>query len=200
MDTANTFNLIRYLKDKHTFEDTLISALVKNFHAQNLHKHSILLNTGERWSKVFFIDKGLLRLFYNTASGKEFNKGFFSNNSLIWPMAPSAQKYDSLFSISCIEDTRVLSMSFTEFRTILTQHNIWPEFALPYVENLADQKFIREHQLLVHNAKDRYLHIKEELSDIFHQLPDYHIASYMGITHVALSRVKSQIKQEESAH
>ncbi len=158
-------------------------------------KQTVLLQSGELWNKVFFIDQGLLRLFYSTEEGKEFNKGFFAENSLLWPVAPSARSCNSLFSIASIEPVRVLYMPFDEFQGLLKQNNYWLSFALPYAENLADQKFLREHQFLVNNAKSRYLHIMKELADISHRLPDYHIASYMGITHVALSRIKSQIAQ-----
>ncbi len=193
MHTQNTSSLINFLKKKHHFNDNFSADLVSQFKIEKLDKQTTILHAGERWNKIYFIEQGLLRLYYCTENGKEFNKGFFAENSLVWPIAPSARHSKSLFSIDCVENSRVLWMPFCEFQDQLKQHNIWPSFALPYAENLADQKFLREHQFLVNDAKSRYLHLKQELGDIFERLPDYHIASYMGITAIALSRIKSQI-------
>ncbi len=193
MSIISSSRFVRYLKLKHQFHDSLIAELVANFKVATFDKNSPLLRAGDLWDKAFFVERGLLRLYYSTQQGKEFNKGFFAEDDFIWPMAPLAREQPSLFSIAAIEDTQVLWASFSDFQNILLQQKLWSDFALPYVEALVNQKFLREYQFLVHDAKSRYLYLMPELGSIFKRLTDYHIASYMGITHVALSRIKSQI-------
>jgi CRP-like cAMP-binding protein len=51
------------------------------------------------------------------------------------------------------------------------------------------------HGLLTKNAKERYLHLKKTMSGLMKDTPQYHIASYLGITPVSLSRIKKELKE-----
>jgi len=70
----------------------------------------------------------------------------------------------------------------------------WPEFSLPFVENLLNLKIRREAQFLLNDASSRYAQIRSEMGNYIERIPDYHIASYLGITHIALSRLKKSMK------
>ena len=61
------------------------------------------------------------------------------------------------------------------------------------VEKLYVEKLNREFSLLSETAEERYLKIMKEQPDLFQRLPLKHIASYMGITPQALSRIRKRI-------
>lgn len=190
MRQAGSLSLISYFADKPYLTLDNAHALAESFQPMTLEKREALLTTGDVWDSVVFIESGLLRLFYLTEEGKEFNKGFFAEGELLWPMAPLAREQPSLFSIESIEHSQIWYMSFQKFQSHIAQYTGWAEFALSYVEQLANQKYLREYQFLVHDAKTRYELLRGELSHVIDRLPDYHLASYLGITPVALSRMK----------
>lgn len=153
--------------------------------------NEILINAGEKWDKVFFIHKGIIRLFYTNLEGQEYNKGFFRENQLLWPIAPSARKNDSLFNISSLETVTVSVCDFSSFYSWLTRHGYWEKFALPYAELFVEDKFRREYEFLMNSATERFKNFCTEYSDLVGRIPDYHLASYLGVTNVTLSRIKN---------
>lgn len=155
--------------------------------------NEMLVKAGEKWDKVFFIHKGIIRLFYMNLEGQEYNKGFFGENQLLWPIAPSARKNDSLFNISALENVTVSICDFSSFHSWLTRHGYWERFALPYVELFVEDKFRREYEFLINSATERFRNFCIEYPDLVRRIPDYHLASYLGITNVSLSRIKKSI-------
>ena len=151
-----------------------------------------MLSAGERWDKLFLIQKGLIRLFYIDAKGNEFNKAFFSEGNCVWPVTPYDRKNAVLFNIATIEDCVVLECSFEPLYQALKQANCWELFALPFAERLVEQKFHREHDFLLLSAQERFDKFSLEKPELLERLADYHLASFFGITHVSLSRIKGK--------
>jgi CRP/FNR family transcriptional regulator, anaerobic regulatory protein len=154
-------------------------------------RKALLLTTGEKWDKIFYIHQGLVRLFYAAAEGREFNKGFYCEGQLIWPVAPSVRRKDSLFSIAALENLTVSVCSFALFHSWLEQRGYWEKFALPYAEAFAERLFMREYEFLLNSAAERYRNFCIEYPGLVRRIPDYHLASYLGITNVSLSRIKN---------
>ncbi len=149
-----------------------------------------LLNVGDKWDKLFYIHQGLIRLFYTDIEGREFNKAFFWEGHCIWPVAPRDRNEEILFNIAALEDVTVLECSFERIYNFLKQRGHWEKFALPFAETLVEQKFRREHDLLLLSATKRFEELSRAHPNIVHRIPDYHLASFLGITNVSLSRIK----------
>ena len=153
-------------------------------------RKTFLLNVGDKWDKLFYIHQGLIRLFYTDIEGREFNKAFFWEGHCIWPVAPRDRNEDILFSIAALEDVTVLECSFPRLYDFLKQCGSWEKFALPFAETLVEQKFLREHDFLLLSATERFEEFSEVHPNIVCRIPDYHLASFLGITNVSLSRIK----------
>jgi len=164
------------------------------FVSKEYNKNENLLSQGDIWDKVFVIKSGIIRLYFVTLEGQDFNKNFFSNNSIIWPVTSLLREKDSLFYISTLEKTEVFCADLDKFKKILQQHEILEKFTLLSCEGLVNDKITREYSFLMNDAKDRYLDFIEKNKNIASKIPDYHLASYLGITSVSLSRIKKQIK------
>ncbi len=151
---------------------------------------SFLLRAGDIWNKVYFIRSGLIRLFYLDTKGREFNKAFFWKNHCIWPVAPQDRKAEVAFSIAAVEDTTVLACPFQYLYDILQQTDNWTNFALPFAETLVEQKMQREQDFLLLSATERFEKFSAAHPDLIARIPDYHLASFLGMTNVSLSRIK----------
>lgn len=160
------------------------------FVIRNYPRGKILVSAGEIWDKVFFINQGIVRFFYSDNEGREFNKGFFQEGELAWPVAPYARSDPSLFSIAAMEDVRISTCRFDRFHSWLKTHGYWEKFALPYAESIAADKFLREYEFLINSATERYEKFLINNPGLAKRIPDYHLASYLGITNVSLSRIK----------
>lgn len=161
------------------------------FVSRSYPRKAMLLDIGDRWERVFYIHSGLVRLFYTDVEGREFNKGFFREGQMIWPVAPSARTDASLFSIAALEDLTVSICGFSRFHDWLLQRGYWEAFALPYAEAFAERLFRREYEFLLNSASERYRRFCIEYPELVQRIADYHLASYLGITNVTLSRIKN---------
>jgi CRP-like cAMP-binding protein len=167
-----------------------VRELAALFIIRNYPRGKILVSAGEIWDKVFFIHQGIIRFFYSDNEGREFNKGFFQEGELAWPVAPYARSDPSLFNIAAMEDVRISSCGFERFHLWLKHHGYWEKFALPYAESIAADKFLREYEFLVNSATERFEKFLINNPGLAKRIPDYHLASYLGITNVSLSRIK----------
>lgn len=197
MTALGKISLIEILKEKifhhNANYNKELAELSTLFVEREYPRKKTLVIAGEKWDKVFFIHQGIIRLYYTDNEGREFNKGFFREGQLVWPVAPSARKTDSLFSIASLENIKISICSFESFHALLTHHGYWEKFALPYAELFAEEKFLREYEFLMNSATERFLNFRIENPELAKRIPDYHLATYLGITNVSLSRIKKSI-------
>jgi len=165
------------------------------FVPRSLAKGEVVVAEGSVWGRALFIEQGLLRLAYTADDGRAYNKAFFAEGELAWPMAPKARSEPSLFTIVALEPSRLRVAPFAEFQRQLQALGRWERFALPYVERLAEEKFLREYELLLNDAEARLQAACTQLGPILHRIPDYHLASYVGINPVTLSRIRRRLRR-----
>jgi len=150
-----------------------------------------ILTIGDTFQNVYLITEGSLRLYYLTPEGNESNKQFYFNNDFLFPVAPIAREHPSLFGIVTCEQTKLLSIPLTKFKQTLQQLTVWHSFYTVYLEWLANIKVMREHHLLTLNSVQRIQHLNIDEPNVMQKIPDYHIASYLGMSPVTFSRMKS---------
>ena len=86
---------------------------------------------------------------------------------------------------------------YHEFVALFDEHPIFDRLGRRLAEWFLVRKELRTLSLLQHQAKDRYLVFKEHFPQIVERVPQYHIASYLGMTEVTLSRLKRGLRQED---
>ena len=158
-------------------------------------KHQHLYQAGDIASHVYFICKGLVRFYYTTEDGKEVNKSFGSEGKFVGALQSSHHPQPCRYHIQALEDTTTLSVPIKLLHQLYITSLPWATLGRVYMENLAVKKQQREAQFLLDNAEQRYLDFINENKALAERLPQYHIASYLGITDVALSRVRGKLKR-----
>ena len=95
-------------------------------------------------------------------------------------------------TIAALEDLTVSECSFDRLHAMLKGSGYWEQFALlPYAERFAERLFRREYEFLLYSATERYQAFCREKPHLVQRIPDYHLASYLGMTNVTLSRIKN---------
>lgn len=75
------YALLQCTSKPKTLPEEKLQALLDIFHRQIFYKDVVLVNQGDRWNKVYFVERGIVRLFFNTPDGREFNKNFFTEGN-----------------------------------------------------------------------------------------------------------------------
>lgn len=153
-------------------------------------RQAVLLHQGEIWRQALLLETGLVRLHFLQRDGHDFNKNFFAEGSLVCPIAPAMWQEPSLFGITTIEPTRVWRAEAAALRRILDGRHLWLPLQAELLVRLVMGKLQREHDLLALDARARYQAFCQRHPGLAARVPLKHLATYLGITDVSLSRLR----------
>lgn len=177
------------IEDRATVESWLSAMSLGTYDA-----NEYLVHSGERSDTMYFLESGLVRLFYTTPDGKERNKAFYRAGQITGPVSAALTHSPAPFSIQCLEPAQVIQFQFGD---LLQATNGDSTIARLYRDMLAEA-FIRNEQreamLLTCNAEQRYHWLTQNEPDLEDRVAQFHIASYIGVDAVSLSRLKRKIR------
>lgn len=189
-------NFQQYLKEKSDLSDTYILQLVRDAKVKEFQKGEFLLKAGEVCKHAMFTESGLLRTYTVDGSAKEHIIQFAPETWLTLDRASIYFSEPSDFYIDAIETSRVVLLT-TDF--ILKISRIDPKFQLANdraLHNHIRQLQQRINQLLGATAEERYLAFIQKYPDLLLRVPQWMIASYLGITPESLSRVRKELARK----
>ena len=144
-------------------------------------KGQILQRAGELKTKVYKVESGLLRSYIIDSKGKEHIYQFAPENWIIADAVP-AMSFGELF-IDCLEDAVVVELP-KDFEAL---------FQDPLKVARRFEVFQKRIIMLMSaTASERYASFIETYPSIVQRVPQKMIASYLGITPEALSRIRKQ--------
>lgn len=159
------------------------------FQLRHYKKGEYFLNAGTLSMNFGFVDKGLVRYFYTTFEGLEFNQTFKVENELIMSFTSILVGEPSNFSIQALEDTSIHVTDYKNIQELYQRHIGWQELGRKIAEDNFIVKTKREEQLLLFNAQDRYKNFCKNFPHLLDRLSQIHIASFLGISPETLTRV-----------
>ncbi|PJZ77076.1 Crp/Fnr family transcriptional regulator [Leptospira neocaledonica] len=163
---------------------------------RKLEYGDFLIKQGARPTEFAFVFSGVLREYYLTDQGNEYIKSFNFPGDFTGSYFDLLTEQPSTCNIRAITDCELAVAKFSEFRKLFSQDIAWERLGRIFAENLFLKKARREYELLALNAEERYDLLLESRPDIEDLIPQYHIASYLGITPVSLSRIRAKRKKD----
>ena len=164
------------------------------YSVHHITKGDHLFKQGEPAQRLYFLHSGLVRYVNLSEDGKEFTQSFVPAPRMIGSTRAMVTGAAAQFSIQALEDSVVMSYPWAEFFKLYESD---VGFLKGYVHFL-EQIFIREQDLKKRlerdSAEKRYLDFCAEHADIIDKIPLQQVASYIGITPVALSRIRGKLR------
>ncbi|NKB70031.1 MAG: cyclic nucleotide-binding domain-containing protein [Candidatus Latescibacteria bacterium] len=160
---------------------------------QQYAKDEYLLHAGDVADWAYFVHRGVLRQFYTTAEGKEFNKSFSLEGEPCGSFRSSLTRKSSRLSIQALEPSQVLQIRFQRLFDLFECDRHWERLGRKAAEYQTLLNEEREAEFLLDDATTRYRRFQEQYPGLEQRVAQYHIASYLGITNVALSRIRKKI-------
>jgi len=163
---------------------------VKQFGTSQCYKKkSHVFAQGDKNEYIYLVVEGVLKASYNDENGKESIKSFlFVGDSIASSQALNGSVCS--FSLYCLKDTKLLKLSYLEVRQIAANDLTIANAVIDLLMSFAMKKEQREFELLCLSAEQRYKNLLAKSPDISQQITQNDIARYLGITPVALSRIK----------
>ncbi|MCC4797228.1 cAMP-binding protein [Enterovibrio norvegicus] len=156
-------------------------------------KGDALFNAGDVADKVRFVCSGTLCNFYLTPDGNRRNKSFLQAGEVSACLSSFARGLPARFSCEALTDAVCVEISAKALKALSESTVGWQNAFLQMVTVLALKKEAREADLLLLSSTELYTQFLETHSALAQSLANYHIASYLGITEVSLSRIRAKL-------
>jgi CRP-like cAMP-binding protein len=159
---------------------------------RDIGKGEYFLREGEPPEHIAFIEQGLFRVFMTTEGGEERTLVFRAEGRLLAGYSPFLTHGISQYSIQALETGVIFDMGLERFVALIARHSCWERLSSGYAQMLFVEKERREREFLSEDAEGRYRRFLENYPGLESRLAQYQIASYLGITPVALSRIRGR--------
>ncbi len=187
--------LILHLRESITLTNEEEDIIIKSFKQKRLKKKEILLCAGDVSSHMRFISEGCLRSYYMDEEAREHIIQFGIENWWINDLYSYLTKSPAREFIQALENSVVLQIHRDTLNALFEQ--------VPTMERFFRFKFEKAYVALQGRtistmskpAEERYLEFRSKYRDIEQSVPQYMIASYLGITPEHLSNIRKNLHQ-----
>ena len=191
MDTISS-----YLSEVLNVPLEAVSTCTNNYTVKKAKKGEFLLSEGDVCHGTFFVNKGLLKMYSIDKNGKEHLIQFAPERWLIGDRSSLFFNEKSQYYIDAVEETEYVLLKNEFFQEL---HVKFPQTV--NTNDLLLQRHIRGLQsrvnsLLSDTAEERYLKFIKMYPNLMLRVPQWMVASYLGITPESLSRVRKELARK----
>ena len=186
-----------YLLTEHHIPEDVAEKIASLLVPQKVGRGTVLVRQGDICSHVFFVAKGCLRKYVNDKKNKTHTLSFAPEQWWIGDLVSVFQSEPAMYFIDAVEDSEILMADRLFFEKI---PEIYEGFHLECFTHLLDHLRIMEKRtlyLLGAYGDERYLDFMASYPDLAVRLPQYMIASYLGISRQSLSRIRGRLAQQQ---
>ena len=182
--------LYQYFKKFNLLSKEAEEAIADISNIISIKKNKDLQPIGYTCKTIYFINKGVARIYYYK-DGIDITEGFYFENNIIARVESLFTGKPSRKAIQILEDAEIVAI---DANALFKLYDKFPE-----IERLFRKIFEAGHVDTVnriegiqfHTAEERYKALLNEANDVLKKVPLKYVASYLGITQVSLSRIRA---------
>ena len=166
----------------------VLDALEEILQFKTIDKNIYISQLYEEKRHIGFVLDGIIRVYHLNEDGIEYNKNFFVKNDLF--MTSLDESADSSVFVQSIAKSHVILFEYQSYMKLAEKYEVLETVLNKILMEYMKQKQKREIELLSLDAKERYAMFVKNDPKLSKILPQFHIASYLGITPTQLSRIR----------
>ncbi len=180
-----------YLDSFH-FSNEEQEAINKLNTIRSYKKGSLLLREGEVSTKSFYIISGCVRQYY-VKDGEEKTTNFFIEQESITPATNMTNLTPSSHYLECLEDTDLTYATDEQTKDICDKFPRLGEMCRENTEFALSEHHQKFAKFIMSSPEERYIDLLENRPNLLNRVPQYQLASYIGITPESLSRIRKRL-------
>lgn len=155
----------------------------------------LIVASGDEENKLYLLVDGLIRKYYLDYQGNDLTHQFleagqvFSTQHVVF----SGQV---MCNLEAVEPCKLVCFDYERVQKLMLDDPSLTKIYIGILEETLRIKLVRETALLAETATERYVKLKNEIPDIDRRVSHGHIASYIGVTPVSLSRIRRTMREE----
>jgi CRP-like cAMP-binding protein len=147
-----------------------------------------------------FLKTGVLRGFYRGEQGAEYNKHFFTADSIIGGYTSLITGNSNRIIQQALTDCDIIVANYAAFTSLYNDHPCLERVGRIFAERYFVQKEQKELEMIFYDARQRYRIFKNAFPGLEQLIPQYHISSFLGISATQLSRIRKNKTADISLH
>lgn len=175
--------------------DDEIKAIVETMNIQHYKKGTVLLKEGQISTEVYFVLAGCVRQYY-LVEGEEKTTNFFTEEQWVISLNSFNQNVASNHFLACSEESSLVVGNSKKADDLYKR---FPK--LETVSRKVMEKVFAEQQEIMgayftDTPEQRYLKLLKSRPELFQKIPQYQIASYVGVKPESLSRIRKRLLEK----
>lgn len=182
--------ILAAIAELHPLSEKSQREFSKILEVQHIKKKTTIAELGKVPTHFYILTSGIVRSYITDEKGKEFIRSLYTPIRSVGAFSALIKDAPSTIAYECLTDCEVIACDFSEYKKLASK-NI--DLAVLYSKVL-ERIFVRMEKRILDlstlDGKDRYLKLINRIPEIENLIPQYHIASYLNITPVQLSRIR----------
>ena len=181
-----------YFNAISTLNESTWNKIVPLFKKDRLLKNEYFAKENKTAHQIAFLKSGVVRAFFINQEGKDYNKQFFVGQSIIGAYTSLLTGNVNLIAQQALTDCVIYTCDYASLTKLYDECPDLERFARKIAEHYFLEKEKKEIEIVLLDASQRYVLFKKEFPTLEQLIPQFHIASYLGISATQLSRIRRQ--------
>lgn len=179
-----------------TEDNNLIKEIISYSSVHEYKKGDTIIRTGEKITRVDFLISGVYRGYFIDSSGRDITDCFAYKTGT--PLVPSSDLNEpALVTIQTIVSGVVVSVSIQDIKRLLHKYAEVGDLYIRFLTQSANEHWKIKNAVYQYTALQRYQWFQNNYPGLIHKVSNRHIASYLNITPVTLSRIRANLRDHE---
>ena len=189
--------MIAFLEKRVRLSEEEKEYVRKHIPVKALNKNDFLLKEGEVSSAFYFVLSGCVRMYYEV-DGLEKTTHFYTEHTFVSAYESFTQSKPAPFYLQALESTIVATITAPVAQQLLAQ---FPSFQV--LAKIAMEEELAIYQGMIAafvtlNPEQRYQRLRTQNPSLIQRIPQYHLATYLGVSPETLSRIRKRIQLKQS--
>ena len=191
--TSNTFR--QFLRSLISISDEAVNEIEKSGIRKSVEANSTIFRADRPFLKLLFLEKGLFRA-YRIVDGKDVTFFFFTSGEFAVDYESFLRESKSQLFLESLVASDYIEFSKSKINSLYNQYPEFERFGRIMAENAYLSATGRLKEFQTGSLEERYLQLLDRNPKLFQQVPQYHIASYLGVSPQSLSRVRARLQNK----
>ena len=169
-----------------------LDALQECLTTRHISKGDYIAKAGQVCQYVSFFNEGLARLYY-TVDGKDVSIGFVGKGEYTSEYESFLTRKPAMQNIGALTDVELVDLLYDDMQRLYRQYPVFQEFGRKIAEMLFIMLNQRNTALLALTPEERYRNMIVKSPLLLQQVPQYMLASFIGVTPEHLSRIRKKM-------
>lgn len=183
--------IARYLPLSDEEREIIASSIpIKSF-----EKGSILLREGQISRESYFNIEGIVRK-YHIVDGEEHTTEFYREDQAINSLLSYNLKIPAKHYLECVEHCRLAVLTYDKEQELFKKVNGFESLCRVSIEEELGAQQEKLAKFMTSSPEERYVNLMKQQPSLLQRVPQYYLASYLGVKPESLSRIRKRLSQK----